>query len=265
MSYEECCMTFIKSTIILTFILSSNFALAAKRNVCDDLVESGSSEADITRCIAKFGESDTYKKYIQRQALESGAQSIQNESKIVQSNKVTMKKFTEAELDEISFGKSFYATKKDYSSLLDKKEEVLTSGDNLCKYLGYEKAIRSTLSPEIGPKKAHKNGLILDKTLFGKIKEEPKMYEDAKYKFNVRKYIDITCAKTEEGISKAMANELKEMVESVNRLNKWPSEQNSPVAPSVDNSQRSGQKTKPAKESVPYQHKTPDFMKSISR
>lgn len=256
--------------LTLSLLLSVSVAQAAKRNLCDDLVESNTAQTEVDRCVAKFGESDTYKEYKRKEEIKSGAKHLQDEAKLIQNGKVSMKKFSEADLDEISFGKSFFAVAVDYSKLGNPKEKRLTESDDLCAYLGYSKAIESTLSPEINPRKANKNGLTLDKSFFGNIKEEPKIYEDNSGTKHIRKYVSITCARLEQGASSEITKDLKKIVENVITLSAWENTAESETSINSSNRSTRGEQKKVRKEEktnpTPFGHKVPDFMKgSTSR
>lgn len=192
--------------LTLTFLALSSMstASAAVRNLCDDMAESGkSSDEQVQKCIAKFGESDTYKENQAKKKWQADAEAAKSaEDKAKQSEKKTQeanvefKKFTSAELAEAGFGKDFYAIKTPYKNQKRQEPKRITTGDALCKYLGFEKVRSSTLSQDIIPSKANKNGLVIKTNFLGVVSKEPDLFvEDEEDQYVVHKYIDITCAK----------------------------------------------------------------------
>jgi hypothetical protein len=213
----------ITKTLLLSITaLSISFSpvQAAVKNLCDDMIASGkSTDEQIKKCLAKFGESDTYKENIQKKKWQVEA----NQNKFVEDAakkaNIEAKKFTTAELDEAGFGKPFFAFKVDYSNQYKPKEKRLTDGDALCKYLGYEKAIKSIVSAEIMPGEANKDGLIIDTNIFGSVSKEPELYVDKNEKYTVRKYIELTCAKVKSAEIAGTAEELSKVAEDLIVLN----------------------------------------------
>ena len=193
---------------------------AASKNLCDDMVASGKSSDDqIAKCIAKFGESDFYKTNGQKKKLQEEVDAAKVAEHTAQKANIESKKFSTAELDEAGFGKPFFAIRVDYSNLRSPKEKRITEGDSLCSYLGYEKVLKSVVSAEIMPEEANKNGFIIDKSIFGGVKKEPEMYVDKNEKHTVRKYVEITCARVTSKEIKGTATELGKVAEDLIVLN----------------------------------------------
>lgn len=212
-------MTF--KTLLVSFSLMSALPLhAAVKNLCDDMVASGkSTEEQIQKCIAKLGESDTYKENQQKKKWQAEADAAKNSEEAARKANIESKKFNALELDEAGFGKAFYAIRVDYSNPRKPKEKRITEGDALCKYLGYEKSLKSIVSAEIMPQDANKNGLIVDTNFFGGAKKEPELYEDKDEKYTVRRYMEITCAKVKSKDITGTSEELSKVAEDLIVLN----------------------------------------------
>ena len=195
-------------------------SLAASKNLCDDMVASGkSTNEQIAKCIAKFGESDFYKENNQKKKWQEEVDAAKSAEDAAKKANIEAKKFTSAELDEAGFGKPFFAIRVDYSNIRKPKEKRITEGDALCKYLGYEKALKSIVSAEIMPSEANKNGFVVDTSFIGTVSKEPEMYVDKDEKYTVRKYVEITCAKVRSPEVKGTADELEKVAEDLIVLN----------------------------------------------
>lgn len=230
----------------------------ARRNLCDDMIESGkSTDEQIKKCLAKMGESELYRSKKAKQEQEKREAEARSAEAAAKKANIETKKFSVAELTEAAFGKAFYAISIDYKNRYKPKEERVTTGDALCKYLGYEKALKTIVSPEIMPLDAHKNGLIIDTNFFGKVSKEPELYEDEKATKTVRKYVEITCAKVMSVEVAGTAEELSKVVEDlvvVNAVN----------TPPKDDGQRGvndGSRKPSEVNKTPNSFKTPDWMK----
>ncbi len=211
-------MTF--KTLLLSFTLLAvapfSTSKAVVKNLCDDMVASGrSTEEQIQKCIAKFGESDTYKENQQKKKWQKEVENAKEAEDKAKKNNIEAKKFTSADLDEAGFGKDFYAIRVDYGNPRKPKEKRITEGDALCKYLGFEKALKSIVSAEIHPTVANKNGLIIDTGFLGTVSSEPELYVDKDEKYMVRKYVEVTCAKVLSKDVPGVQEELKKVVEDV--------------------------------------------------
>lgn len=214
-------MTF--KTLLFSFALISAYPLtskAAARNLCDDLIDSKkATEESIKKCLAKFGESDTYKENQQRKKWQAEADAAKQSEEAARKSNIESKKFDAVELDEAGFGKPFFALRVDYGNPNKPKSKRITEGDALCKYLGYEKSLKSIVSAEIMPEKANKNGLVIDTTFFGRAKSEPELYEDKDEKYTVRRYVEITCAKVKSKEVTGASEELAKVAEDLIVLN----------------------------------------------
>ena len=210
---------FLLSVSLLAVYPHTN-VMAASKNLCDEMVASGnSSEAQIAKCIAKFGESDFYKENNQKKKWQAEVDAAKSAEDAAKKANIEAKKFTSADLDEAGFGKPFFAIRVDYSNIRKPKEKRITEGDALCAYLGYEKALKSIVSAEIMPGEANKNGFIIDTSFIGTVSKEPEMYVDKDEKYTVRKYVEITCAKVSSKEVAGTAAELGKVAEDLIVLN----------------------------------------------
>lgn len=251
-------MTF--KSILFSFSLLAVYpltgAMAASKNLCDEMVASGkSTDEQIAKCIAKFGESDFYKENAQKKKWQEEANAAKSSEEAARKANIQAKKFTAAELDEAGFGKPFFAIRVDYSNIRKPKEKRITEGDALCKYLGYEKALKSIVSAEIMPGEANKNGFIVDTSILGTVSKEPEMYVDKDEKYTVRKYVEITCAKVNSPEVKGTADELAKVAEDLIVLNEVINSSKSDKSSGVNDGPR-----KPAGEGkTPNGYKKPDW------
>lgn len=203
-----------------------SLAQAAQRNLCDDLVDSGSSSAEqIKRCLEdpRFGQSEHYKE--QEAAKKNKIETTKAETADASKKKenIEIKKFSQDELFDAGFGKPFYAIRGDYRNHRY-KEKRITEGDALCAYLGYEKAIKSIVSPELWENKNNsvkvdKQGLVIDTNFLGVVSKTPEIYRDEDYKFTVRKYVEITCLKRKDKTLDGSGEALKAVTEDLLMLN----------------------------------------------
>jgi hypothetical protein len=244
-----------KSFVLFTTLTTSSVAFSAARNLCDDLIEKGSASSDqIAKCQAKFGESEYYKEQLQKKKWQVEAEKKATDEEARKKENIEFKKFTSADLDEAGFGKPFYAIKVDYRNPSRPKEKRITEGDTLCKYLGFDKAVKSIVSGEIHPDNADKNGLVLDTNFLGMASKEPDLYRDEDLKFTVRKYVELTCAKIKVK-DDTTADILKGVAEDLVVLNTELNLPKKDTSAAIDNGPR-----KPAGESkTPNGYKKPDW------
>ncbi len=212
-------MTF--KTLLFSMTLMTGFSVqAATKNLCDDMIASGrSTDEQIKKCLAKLGESETYKENQQKKKWQADADAAKSADAAAKKANIESKKFTLAELDDAGFGKSFYAIRVDYSNQRKPKEKRITEGDALCKYLGFDKALKSIVSAEIMPGDANKNGLVVDTNFLGVVSKEPELYVDKDEKYTVRKYVELTCAKVKSKDVAGTEDELSKVAEDLIVLN----------------------------------------------
>lgn len=172
--------------LVLT-LASTTFAQAAQKNLCDDLIASGTSSAEqIQKCQDKFGVSDYAKEQEAQKKIKDETAKSDSATEAKKKDNLEIKKFSKEDLFDAGFGKPFYAMRIDYR-YRPPKEKRITEGEALCTYLGYEKSIKSIVSAEIMPDAADKQGLVVDTNILGIISKEPDLYHDDDQKFTVRK------------------------------------------------------------------------------
>lgn len=239
-------------------------AQAAQRNLCDDLIDSGSSSPEqIKKCLEdkRFGKSDFYLE--QELAKKSKIDVAKAENDDLSKNKenLEMKRFTQDELFDSGFGKPFYALRGDYRNH-KYSEKRITSGDALCSYLGYEKSIKSMVGPELWENKENnmkvdKQGLIIPTNFLGVVSKTPEIYRDEEYKYTVRKYVEITCLRRKnkalEGSEAALKNVTEDLLLLPNEVNGYPKKDTNS---GINNGSRSGKDNK-----TPNGYTVPDWAK----
>lgn len=206
-------------------------AQAAQRNLCDDLIDSGTSSAEqIKKCLndPRFGQSDHYKEQEASKKVKIEVAKTEADEGVKNKENLEIKKFTQDELFDAGFGKPFYAIRGDYRNHRY-KEKRITEGDALCSYLGYERAIKSIVSGELwenkkvastGEKiKVDKQGLVIDTNFIGVVSKTPEIYRDEDYKYTVRKYVEITCLRRKDKALVGSEVALKAVTEDLLILN----------------------------------------------
>lgn len=205
----------LKYYALIIGLTSFSYAQAATRNLCDDLIESGSSsEEQIKRCQDKFGVSDYAKEQADKKKVKDVAAENDSAAEAKKKDNLEFKKFTKDDLFDAGFGKPFYAMRIDYR-FRPPREKRITDGDALCSYLGYEKSIKSIVSSEIMPDAADKKGLVVDTNFLGIVSKEPELYKDEDLKFTVRKYVEITCVKRKDKNLEGSADVYKKLTEDL--------------------------------------------------
>ncbi|MGZ3787339.1 MAG: hypothetical protein ACXVLQ_02385 [Bacteriovorax sp.] len=171
-----------------------SFAQAAQRNVCDDMIEAGTFSAEqIKSCQDEQGVSDYFKEQEKKKKNQEETDQSESATEAKKKANLEFKTFTNVS----KYGVPFIAFKID-PRFYPPKEKRVTEGDALCTYLGYEKAIKSSVSSDMAPKDADNNGFIIDTSLFGSVSKKPEMYHDEDLKFYARKYVDITCVRRKD-------------------------------------------------------------------
>lgn len=255
---------------LLMCLSSFSFAQAAQRNLCDDLVESGSSSPEqIKKCLddPRFGPSEHYKE--QEVTKKTKIEIAKNELSDASKNKenLEIKKFTQDELFDAGFGKPFYAIRGDYRNHRY-KEKRITEGDALCSYLGYEKAIKSVVSAELWENKNNnvkvdKQGLVIDTNFLGVVSKTPEMYRDEDYKFTVRKYVEITCLKRKDKGLEGSTDAMKAVTEDLLMLNEELNSSKKDANTGINNNSRSTSGKETGK--TPNGYTPPDWATNSSK
>ena len=182
--------------------------------------------------------------------LEASKAASETESK--QNGNIIIKKFSADELLEASFGKPFISVRLDYRSN-PVKEKKMTEGAALCKFLGFEKAIKAEYSDELSPSEADKKGLIINTNLIGGANKEPELYTDEELKFAARKYVSIACVKRKDPKLEGSAEVLKKYTEAEPTIVfQKHSAASNPQRPEVDDNSGGSKK-----ETTPFVFKNP--------
>jgi hypothetical protein len=201
----------------LTILAITSFSTAHAKSpeMCEEMVISGkSSDEEIEACIKGEGETESIRELMAEKRIKAAQEESKSKSsdQLVVDNNFESKKFTDADLRKAAYGKAIYAQRIQYKGR-DAKVKTLTESDDLCKYLGYEKAIGiTTLSGEIAPTISNANGITIDVGLFGTSKE---LYKSENY--YVRSFKSITCAKnpSKDEVVRKVFKEMKESIETL--------------------------------------------------
>lgn len=212
-------------SLILLFT-TITYAEAAQRNLCDDLIDSGTSSAEqIKKCLSdpRFGPSTYYKEQEANKKAKIEVAKTETEAENKNKDNLEIRIFNAEQLKDAGFGKPFYAIRGDYRNH-GHKEKRITEGDALCSYLGYEKAIKSIVSAETwenknGNSKVDKQGLVIDTNILGIVSKTPEIYRDEEFNFTVRSYVEITCIKRKDKTIEGTKAALKSVTEDLLVLN----------------------------------------------
>lgn len=196
MTYKVCLFS-------LLLMASFGSAEAAKKNMCDELEEKKFPSEQVAACRqdAKYGESDHYKEQQKKKELKALGDKAKAANEALKKDNIEMKTFSKEEIGKLTFGAPLIAFTEDEKF----KEKRVSSSDELCGLLGYQKAVQSRVSS------AH----VINKTFHIK-DEKPTIFEYNKEKFAVREYLEITCGKViskEIKGTEKMLSELKEYVD----------------------------------------------------
>lgn len=166
-------------------------------NVCDQMVKEGTfGEDELAECVKKFGESDSYKANLASMKTKKTVEKLKNsvaDGSEIKNENIEFKKFSTDDLAKAAFKKSFYAAYMKPEIFGNKfKDNTLTDGDDLCKFLGFTKASGGIiLSGPIPTSEVKGNGFVINKS------GELELYSNDKY--FMRRFKEITCVR---GISK---------------------------------------------------------------
>lgn len=205
---------------------------AVSKNLCDELVEKKGLAVDdriVTDCLAVHGESTNFKNLRKKSKWDTDKKTSLEAEEAKKKGSIETKVFTEADLVNGVGLRQFpiFAKRYEYKVNIRTgtkiKEERITDGDLLCEQLGYQKAWKTILSAEIVGENADKQGMYFHDG-FGK--NQFKLYEDKNFKYTVRKYVELTCARVTKDAPKGADALMKETTEMLITLN---SEVNSPA------------------------------------
>jgi hypothetical protein len=243
----------------LSLAILSGSAFSASRNYCDDLIDSGSSPEQVQKCQEKFGVSDYAKSKAKKSADEKEKADMKDVEAVKRKSNLETKTFSTADLNEESFGKPFFAIRGEWK-FGKYSEKRLTEGDSLCSYLGFEKAVTTTVSAEINLAEASGKGVIVDKSWYGKVKDPEVFKEDsANPDVWVRKITEITCVKRKNKELEGSDAQMKMISEVLVVLNDPMQDSHSDSDSKIDNKKRDSKKDKGT-----FSPAVPDWMKDGS-
>ena len=193
------------------------------RNICDDLMEKSKMSEDdpaVKKCLADNGYSRHYKERKEAERVAKEKTDKETSEAAAVKGSIETKEFSEFDIQQgLGYGEFpvfavEYSFKK-YSS--DVKQKTLTATNDLCRQLGYTKAIKSSISGEILPADASAHGFILS----GSKKRE--LYEDKKSEHTVSKYTSITCVRVNPSLEisrdrsdRRIAEQANDAIEAMN-------------------------------------------------
>lgn len=242
------------SLFFSSLILLTANAFASSKNICDKMIESGKhSDAKIKQCLGSYGESEFYKEEQKRKKWQEKEASDKSAAEAARKANIETKLFTIAELDKASkVGLPFYALQIKWSNGRVSKTERVTTGDALCTFLGYEKVLKSKVTPEIMPDKAHEAGLVIETSFLGKVAKEPELFSNNKIDYTIRAYQEITCARVKNK-DQVTSEELAKVVEDLDIRDELPLA--APKAADNRDQDDSGRKGKVVVKDTPYSYK----------
>lgn len=174
---------------VLVLGISSALAQQAT-HICDELMRQEHTAEDLRRCIAEFGEPESIRqaREEQRRADVAQAQTQQEREQFFD------KTFTEAELRR--FGAP-YVGKRNFYDVYGSiyKSKTLTDGKDLCKYLGFDKALsEGSLSSEMEDFENRSFvGVTVDKPFLGSLEAKQFRFDESDDPSNIQVYTSITC------------------------------------------------------------------------
>ena len=209
--------------VFSSFVFFTSSAFASTKNICDKMIESGKhSDAKIKQCLENYGESEFYKEEQKRKKWQEKEAADKSAVEAAKKANIETKLFTIDELDKASkVGLPFYALKIKWSNGRVSKTERITTGDALCKFLGYEKVLKSKVTPEIMPDKAHDAGLVIETSFLGKVAKEPELFSNNNIDYTIRAYQEITCARVRNK-DQVTSEELAKVVEDLDIRDELP-------------------------------------------
>jgi hypothetical protein len=241
--------------VFSSLVLFTSSAFASTKNICDKMIESGKhSDAKIKQCLASYGESEFYKEEQKRKKWQEKETADKSAAEAAKKANIETKLFTIDELDKASkVGLPFYALQIQWQRGRVAKTKRVTTGDALCKFLGYEKVLKSKVTPEIMPDKAHEAGLVIDTSFLGQVAKEPELFSNNNIDYTVRAYQEITCARVKNK-DQVTSEELAKVVEDLDIRDELPLSAPKAVAErDQDNSSRA--KGKEVVKPSPYGYK----------
>jgi len=219
-----------KTLSLLGLIISlTATAYGADKNICDDLIENGAPTSAVEACWEEHGKSEYYLER-QQDILQDANEREEDEIRAEEQRRaeeerlrrlkeaITEKKFTFLDLKAKGFGLPYIAKQTTYKYdgsgyITGKDDEMITTGTEMCKYLGYEKARKVLINNKgVNAREAKGKALYIktENPLFGSKKYKQKVYTSDKRGRKVYYFQSITCVR-----SRIADNELMDHISEV--------------------------------------------------
>ncbi len=216
-------------SLIGLMITLSATAYGAEKNDCDKLIELGAPAAAIKKCHDEIGYSEYYlerqDQLLQDAQDRSEAEIRAEEQRAAEEERlrrlkeaITEKHFTYLDLKEKGFGLPYVAKQRTFKYdgsgyVTGVEEEMITTGTEMCKFLGFEKAKKVVINKTgVNARDARGKSLHIktENPLFGAKKYKREVYSSDKKGRKVHYFQSITCVR-----SRIADNELMEHVSEV--------------------------------------------------
>jgi hypothetical protein len=217
--------------ILAGLLAMSTNGFAASKNKCDELIEAGMPQSAIERCWEQYGKSAHYLESVaeaRREYEENNANEIAEQQQIEAERKrlqilqsaIVEKRFTYLDLKNKGFGLPFIALERKFiyksnGEFKKTEDKSLTSGTNICQFLGFEKAKAVEVNNrEIDSSIAKGKALYIKKSspLFGDTTFNEKPYTNTDPDVVVLYLRAVTCVR-----SKIANNELMETIKEATK------------------------------------------------
>jgi len=176
------------ATLLVT--IGSAFAQEKPLHICEELMRQEHTEADMKKCIEEFGEPESFKQAREQRQANEQAQARDQEER----SKYFDKTFNASELKR--FGAP-YVAKRNYYDVYGRiyKRKTLTEAKDLCKYLGFDKALGDgALSAEMEDfENRNFVGVVVDDPIFGSLSAEQFRFKEVEDPSNIQVYTSLTC------------------------------------------------------------------------
>jgi hypothetical protein len=216
-------------SLVGLMIALSATAYGAEKNLCDQLIAEGASAATVQKCHEEIGYSEYYlerqEQLLQDAQERSEAETRAEEQRSAEEERlrrlkeaITEKHFTYLDLKEKGFGLPYVAKQVTYKYdgsgyVTGADEEMITTGTEMCKFLGFEKAKKVVINKKGVSARDAKGKSLHIKTsnpLFGSKKYERQVYSSDQKGRKVYYFQSVTCVR-----SRIADNELMEHINQV--------------------------------------------------
>lgn len=218
-----------KLSLIGTLMILSLTASAGDKNICDDLIDNGAPQRAIEMCWEKHGKSKHYlesQEELQRSAedrelqeREVQAQTEREENRLRRLREaITEQTFSFLDLKESGFGLPYIAKQTTYKYdsrgfIKGQEDEMITSGAEICKYLGFEKAKAVVINRKgLSARDAKGQALFIETKdpLFGSKSYKQQVFTSNKKGRKVYYFQSVTCVR-----SRIADNEMMDHVKEI--------------------------------------------------